>query len=104
MTLWASQPNKGLLIIRVLIHEEATMAKRSGMYKSGKRQKELQRKKKQEEKRLKRQKNVTDPSLEPAVTDPSKEPAAADSTNVAPEPSGDTPEETNNETAKETEE
>ncbi len=45
------------------------MAKRSGMYKSGKRQKELVRKKKQEEKRLRRQKSAVVPSEEPAVTD-----------------------------------
>lgn len=38
------------------------MAKRSGMYKSGKRQKELARKKKQEEKRLRRQKDAKIPS------------------------------------------
>jgi hypothetical protein len=46
------------------------MAKRSGMYKSGKRQKEMARKKKQEEKRLKRQKSAVVPSEESAVTDP----------------------------------
>ncbi len=46
------------------------MAKRSGMYKSGKRQKEMARKKKQEEKRLRRQKSAVDPSQEPMVTDP----------------------------------
>jgi len=34
------------------------MAKRSGMYKSNKRQKELKRKKKQEEKMLRRQRNA----------------------------------------------
>jgi hypothetical protein len=34
------------------------MAKRAGMYKSSKRQKELKRKKKQEEKKLKRQRNT----------------------------------------------
>jgi hypothetical protein len=48
--------------LEILINQEATMAKRSGMYKSGKRQKELLRKKKQEEKRLRRQKNVKVPS------------------------------------------
>jgi hypothetical protein len=58
------------------------MAKRSGMYKSGKRQKELSRKKKQEEKRLKRQKNVKVPSQESAVTD---------SMNIEPESSGNMP-------------
>jgi hypothetical protein len=36
---------------------EATMSKRSGMFKSNKRKKELLRKKKQEEKRLRRQKH-----------------------------------------------
>ncbi len=44
------------------------MAKRSGMYKSGKRQKEMARKKKQEEKRLRRQKSAAVPSEEPSVT------------------------------------
>jgi hypothetical protein len=58
------------------------MAKRSGMYKSGKRQKELSRKKKQEEKRLRRQKNVKVPSQESAVTD---------SMNIEPESSGNMP-------------
>ena len=36
------------------------MAKRSGMFSSNKRKKELQRQKKQEEKRLRRQKNSKD--------------------------------------------
>jgi hypothetical protein len=40
---------------------EAMMAKRSGMFKSDKRKKELSRKKKQEEKRLKRQKDKETP-------------------------------------------
>jgi len=44
------------------------MAKRSGMYKSNKRQKELSRKKKQEEKRLKRQKEAPAPPEENGVT------------------------------------
>ena len=37
------------------------MAKRSGMYKSNKRKKEVLRKKKQEEKRLRRQKDTVTP-------------------------------------------
>lgn len=65
------------------------MAKRSGMYKSGKRQKEMLRKKKQEEKRLKRQKNVKVPSEEPAPTDPM---------NPEPESSGNIPEVTDEKT------
>lgn len=45
------------------------MAKRSGMYSSNKRKKELQRQKKQEEKRLRRQKNTKDPLQGPDETD-----------------------------------
>lgn len=45
------------------------MAKRSGMYSSNKRKKELQRQKKQEEKRLRRQKNTKDTPEGPGETD-----------------------------------
>lgn len=48
-----------ILIFVEKVHHpwEATMAKRSGMFKSNKRKKEQLRKKKQEEKRLRRQKH-----------------------------------------------
>ncbi|GBD97836.1 MAG TPA: hypothetical protein ENG83_03415 [Nitrospirae bacterium] len=58
------------------------MARRSGMYSSNKRKKELKRQKKQEEKRLKRQKSVTDSS---------QDAEGADSMNTEPGSSGDTP-------------
>jgi hypothetical protein len=45
------------------------MAKRAGMYKSNKRQKELKRKKKQEEKKLRRQKSAGNVSQDPETTD-----------------------------------
>ena len=45
------------------------MAKRSGMYSSTKRKKELNRKKKQEEKKLKRQKSAKDLSQDIEGTD-----------------------------------
>ena len=61
------------------------MAKRSGMYSSTKRKKELQRQKKQEEKRLKRQNNIKDPS---------QGSDEAESMNSEPEPSGKTNQET----------
>jgi hypothetical protein len=48
---------------------EATMARRSGMYKSDKRKKELLRQKKQEEKRLKRQNKTKVSSQDPEKTD-----------------------------------
>ena len=44
------------------------MATRSGMYKSNKRKKELQRQKKQEEKRLRRQNTVKESSQSPGET------------------------------------
>ena len=57
------------------------MAKRSGMYSSNKRKKELQRQKKQEEKRLRRQKNTKNPSQGSDETE---------SMNYEPEPSEST--------------
>ena len=62
---------------------EATMAKRSGMYKSNKRKKEVLRKKKQEEKRLRRQKDT-------AATGDAENPESA---NGETESSGDSSEE-----------
>lgn len=61
------------------------MARRSGMYKSEKRKKELKRIKKQEEKRQRRQKIDEAPSTGPEITEPM---------NAQPEPSEDTPEST----------
>ena len=57
------------------------MAKRSGMYKHDKRQKELKRKKKQEEKRLKRQKESEAASQDPELPDNTV-------SDLNPEPSG----------------
>lgn len=56
------------------------MAKRSGMYSSNKRKKEMLRKKKQEEKILKRQKNAKDPSKDIEGTDsaPAEQESAED--------------------------
>jgi hypothetical protein len=56
------------------------MAKRSGMYSSTKRKKELNRKKKQEEKKLKRQKSAKDPSqdIEAAESAHTEQEAAED--------------------------
>jgi hypothetical protein len=59
------------------------MPKRTGMYSSNKRKKELQRNKKQEEKRLRRQKNLKSPSQDSGSTD---------SINIEAEPTGDAPE------------
>ncbi len=56
------------------------MARRAGMYKSNKRQKELKRKKKQEEKKLRRQRNASTFSQDSEKTD---------SINIQPEPSED---------------
>jgi hypothetical protein len=61
------------------------MARRAGMYKSNKRQKELKRKKKQEEKMLRRQRN--------AGNFP-QDPESKDSVNIQPEASEDSVEET----------
>ena len=61
------------------------MARRAGMYKSNKRQKELKRKKKQEEKKLKRQRNTSNLSQDPETKD---------SVNIQPEASEDSVEAT----------
>lgn len=58
------------------------MARRSSMYKSNKRKKELKRQKKQEEKRQRHQKSNTVSSQEPEGTD---------SINIDSETSGDIP-------------
>jgi hypothetical protein len=58
------------------------MAKRSGMYKHDKRQKELKRKKKKEEKRLKRQKNneaASHPQERPEHAGEEQKPGSAES-------------------------
>lgn len=68
------------------------MARRAGMYKSNKRQKELKRKKKQEEKMLRRQKNAGNFSQDPDTND---------SVNIPPEASEGPVEETSTHKAPE---
>ncbi len=63
------------------------MARRSGMYKSDKRRKELLRQKKQEEKRLRRQNNAN-------AKVSSQDTEGTDSKNIEPESSIGTPEAT----------
>jgi hypothetical protein len=55
------------------------MSKRSGMYSSNKRKKELSRKKKQEEKRMRRQKEFTESATDPDNTNaPGDEPGSSE--------------------------
>lgn len=62
------------------------MAKRSGMYSSNKRKKEMQRKKKQEEKRQRRQKSPESPLQVSDQTDSrDSEQGASERTNEAPD-------------------
>jgi hypothetical protein len=69
------------------------MARRAGMYKSNKRQKELKRKKKQEEKMLRRKKTAGNFSQDPDTTD---------SVNTQPEASEGSAEETSSNKNSET--
>ena len=69
------------------------MAKRAGMYKSNKRQKELKRKKKQEEKMLRRKRDASNSSQDPETKD---------SVNIQPEASEDSVEATSTDKDPET--
>ena len=70
----APQRAAGVFIVRHKNNQysEVSMAKRTGMHKYEKRQKELKRKKKQEEKRLKRQKSIEASSSESETVEPAE--------------------------------